>query len=52
MESWAYKKDVVDYVGWLSYPDGIVSDDGKKISFAFELNRHDIYFVEHIIDHD
>lgn len=50
MQTWAYKKDVVDYVGWLSYPDGIVCDDGKRVMFAFELNRHDLYLVEHIIE--
>lgn len=49
MRTWSYKKDVVDYVGWLSYPDGIVLGD-NKVMFAFELNRHDIYFVEHTIE--
>ncbi len=44
MKSWSYKRDIVTFPGWLSYPDGVVSEDGKRILFAFELNRHDIYF--------
>jgi len=46
MKSWNYKRDIVTFPGWLSYPDGVVSADGKRILFAFELNRHDIYFVD------
>jgi len=49
MASWVYKKVCVDFDGWLSYPDGVESDDGKKILFAFDFNRHDVYFVEHEI---
>ncbi|MGN1098791.1 MAG: exo-alpha-sialidase [Christensenellales bacterium] len=49
MKSWDYKKDVVDFDGWLSYPDGVESEDGKHILFAFEFNRHDTYFVDHTI---
>lgn len=50
LKTFEYKKDLIDFPGYLSYPDGIVSDDGKKVLFAFEFNRHDIYFVEHTIE--
>ena len=50
LKTWGYKKDLIDFEGYLSYPDGIISDDGKRILFSFELNRHDIYFVEHTIE--
>lgn len=45
MRSWKYRRDLVTFPGWLSYPDGICSADGKQILFAFEFNRHDIYFM-------
>jgi hypothetical protein len=47
MNTWEYKEELVNFPGWLSYPDGIVNK-GDKIQFAFEFNRQDIYFVEHI----
>lgn len=50
MKTWTYQRELVSFPGWLSYPDGVVSDCGKKILFAFEFNRHDIYFVEHEIE--
>ena len=37
MRSWRYKKRVLDFPGWLSYPDGFA--DGERIVFAFEVNR-------------
>lgn len=46
MQSWGYRRDVVTFPGWLSYPDGFQSEDGKRILFSFELNRHDVYFVD------
>lgn len=45
MKSWGYRKRVLDFPGWLSYPDGFVTQDGREICFSFELNRHDVYFV-------
>ena len=45
MRTWKYRRDLVTFPGWLSYPDGICSADGKQILFAFEFNRHDIYFM-------
>lgn len=47
MRSW--KEYVVsDFQGWLSYPDGIV--EGNTVRFAFELNRHDVYYA--VVDLD
>lgn len=45
LRTWRYRKRVSDFPGWLSYPDGFATRDGKEILFAFELNRHDVYFV-------
>lgn len=44
MRSWRYKKRVLDFPGWLSYPDGFA--DGRRIVFSFEVNRHDIYLAD------
>lgn len=49
MNTWYYKKDLITFPGWLSYPDGQAVSK-NKIQFAFEFNRHDIYFVEHIFN--
>lgn len=49
LKTFEYKKDLIDFKAYLSYPDGIISDDGERVLFAFELNRHDVYFVEHEI---
>lgn len=46
LKTFAYKKDIVDFPGWLSYPDGIYDETDGRIKFAFELNRHDVYFVD------
>ncbi len=50
MKTWKYKRKVVDFDGWLSYPDGIVTQDGRHILFAFDFNRHDTYFVDHTVE--
>lgn len=44
MRTWRYKKRVLDFPGWLSYPDGFA--DGDHIIFSFEVNRHDIYLAD------
>lgn len=49
MNTWKYKRDIVKFDGRLSYPDGVLSPDGKHILFSFDFNRHDIYFVNHEI---
>ncbi len=43
MNSWGKKIVAVDFPGWLSYPDGICHSG--EVLFAFEFNRHDVYFV-------
>lgn len=43
-ENWLYKKNIVKYKGWISYPDGVIKDN--TLLFAFEYNRKDIYFVK------
>lgn len=48
MKTWKYKKILVDYPGWLSYPDGIC--ENNKLMLSYEFNRHDIYYVEHLIE--
>lgn len=52
MRTWDYQKDVVRFPGWLSYPDGYYDKSTNAILFAFEFNRHDIYFVKHQIEED
>lgn len=49
MKSWRYKRSLTNMPGGFSYADGIATDDGH-ILFAFEFNRHDIYFVDHKIE--
>ncbi|MBQ9756540.1 MAG: exo-alpha-sialidase [Clostridia bacterium] len=50
MKTFAFKKQIVDFPGWLSYPDGIYDLSDGRIKFAFELNRHDVYFCDISID--
>lgn len=40
-----FKEDVVKETGWISYPDGVIVN--KKLLFAYEYNRKEVYFVEH-----
>ncbi|MBO5045245.1 MAG: exo-alpha-sialidase [Clostridia bacterium] len=44
MRTWEYRKKVLDFPGWLSYPDGFA--DGNRIRFSFEVNRHDVYYAD------
>lgn len=46
MQTWGKKITTVVFPAWLSYPDGIFDERDGKVKFGFELNRHDIYFVE------
>ena len=50
MKTWSKKITAVDFPAWLSYPDGIYDERDGKVKFAFELNRHDVYFVTCDID--
>ncbi len=50
LKTFYYKKQITDFPGWLSYPDGIYDETDGRIKFAFELNRHDVYFVDCSID--
>lgn len=50
LKTFSVKKQIVDFPGWLSYPDGIYDEEDGRIKFAFELNRHDVYFVDCSID--
>ncbi|MDR1094383.1 MAG: glycoside hydrolase [Clostridiales bacterium] len=50
MKTWGYKRDLTDFPGWLSYPDGIYEIETNEILLAFEFNRHDIYFIRHRIE--
>jgi predicted neuraminidase len=49
MRSWYYKKEVCDFDGCYSYPDGFITQDQKHIMFTVDFNRHDIYFFDHEI---
>jgi hypothetical protein len=44
MKTWPYQRvlvaESVDEGGWLNYPDGFVSADGRYLHFAFDDNRH------------
>ena len=46
LETFSHKKVLTDFPGWLSYPDGIYDEKDGRIKFAFELNRHDVYYVD------
>lgn len=50
MKTFAYKRELLRFPGWLSYPDGFFDEREGRIKFAFELNRHDVYFVDCSID--
>ena len=50
MASWPYRRDLVDFPGAFSYPDGFCSKDGRHLRFAVEFNRHDIYYIDHEIE--
>ncbi|HEY8443278.1 MAG TPA: sialidase family protein [Clostridia bacterium] len=50
LKSWYYKKDLTDFDGCFSYPDGFITSDQKHIMFTVDFNRHDIYFVDHEIE--
>jgi len=47
LKSFSYKKTLIDYPGWISYPDGFV--EGNTLYLTYEFNRHDIYFVKETI---
>lgn len=48
METWNYKKTLVDFTGWISYPDGFI--ENNTLYLAFEFNRHDVYFLKTDLD--
>ena len=50
LKTFAYKRDLLRFPGWLSYPDGFYDERDGRIKFAFELNRHDVYFVDCAIE--
>lgn len=45
MQSWQKRIRISDFPGAYSYPDGFLDEDGH-LKFAFEFNRHDVYFVD------
>lgn len=44
MKTFQYKKDLVTFPGWISYPDGFIENNCLYLSFEF--NRHDLYFIK------
>lgn len=44
LQSWGYRRTLVDFPGMLAYPDGVLSDDERVIHFAFDYNRHDVIY--------
>ena len=42
MRTWAYRRVLTDFPGWLAYPDGFVDEDEGTVHFVFDYNRHDI----------
>lgn len=50
LKTFAYKRELLRFPGWLSYPDGFYDERDGRIKFAFELNRHDVYFVDCAIE--
>jgi hypothetical protein len=45
MKSWKTKQELVTFPGALSYPDGFIDTDGKRLHLAFDYNRHDAIYV-------
>ena len=50
MKTWPYQRVLVPESvdgpkGRLNYPDGFVSDDGKRLHFAFDDNRHQAVYI-------
>ncbi|MFO7947358.1 MAG: sialidase family protein [Armatimonadota bacterium] len=45
MQTWQYRRVLVDFPGRLSYPDGVVDADETYIHFAFDYNRHDVIYI-------
>lgn len=50
METWGYKRKLLEIPGAISYPDGFCTEDGRNIKLAVEFNRHDIYYIDHEIE--
>lgn len=50
METWSYKKTLMDLPGAISYPDGFCTEDSSHICLAVEFNRHDIYYIDHEVE--
>lgn len=47
MKTWYKKIKVLEFPSsYLSYPDGFYDEETNSVKFAFELNRHDVYYVE------
>ena len=46
LKTWQKKITISTVAGQHAYPDGVISEDGKKVRFAYEFNRKDIHFVE------
>ena len=44
MKTWSYKKTLLDFPAWISYPDGFI--ENNTIYVAIEFNRHDIYYIK------
>ncbi len=45
MKSWAWREDLVTFPGALSYPDGFIEADGRRLHLSFDYNRHDAIYV-------
>jgi predicted neuraminidase len=45
LRTWGYRRDLVTFPGWLSYPDGFLDEAEGYIHFAFDYNRHDAIYV-------
>lgn len=44
MKSWGYKRNLTDFPGSHSYPDGFVDEAEGYVHFAYDYNRHDLIY--------
>lgn len=44
MRTWGYQRILIDFPGWLAYPDGEVDAGERFLHFAFDYNRHDVIY--------
>jgi predicted neuraminidase len=44
LQTWGYRRVLVDFPGHLAYPDGVVDEAEAYVHFVFDYNRHDVIY--------